>query len=320
MGNIKRGIKTAALKLKKHSPEILMVVGCASLVGAVGCAIWKTATCDVILEEHEEGMKKAEQHVKEQFKKIKEEGKDVKDGKIIYSKETAESDIILLQNKQKLKTVGKMAWHFAPVAVLTVVSATSFLGAFCIIKGRYTTVLGALTATTAAFEKYRKRVREDVGEEKDLYYRYGATKEKVSVTGEDGKKTKVEVVASSEEEVLPDGFFTFIFDERSSEYYKDMSTNIISLNGIRATLDMDLQAEGHLTAKDVFKRLKVWDFLTKEQKRKALYFGYFDDGSTHVDFDLYRMDNIEAIKHPDMCGGDFLVLELKGLRPLDVLI
>ena len=86
-------------------------------------------------------------------------------------------------------------------------------------------------------------------------------------------------------------------------------------------LDLDLQANGFIPAIDVFKRLGVWDQLTPEQKRKALYFGYFDDGNTHVDFNLYSLKNKDAIMHPEEhCGEDFLVLELRNLRPLDMLI
>jgi hypothetical protein len=317
--NLKRTFKVAALKIKKHSPEILMGVGVVSLVGAVGTAIWKTATCDKILDEHEEKMAEAERHVKEQHKKIKEEGADIKDGKIIYTDEDAANDIKLLQTKQWMKTVRKFAWHYAPTIALTALSATSFLGAFCIVKGRYTAVAGALAATTSAFDAYRKRVVEDQGEEKDLYYRYGVKKESVSVKGEDGK-TKKKDILTADEEVKGDGIITFVFDDRSREYYKDMSTNIISLNGIRATMDIDLQTEGFLTARDILKRLDVWDYVSKEDRRKSLRYGYYDDGKTHVDFDLYSIENKDKIMHPESCGGDFLILELRGLKPLDLLI
>lgn len=320
--NFKKTCKTALLKVKKHSPEILMGVGIVSLVGAVGTAIWKTATCDKILDEHEEAMNNAEEHVKEQKEKIEEANKKrVAKGKeaLVYTEEDEENDIQLFKTKAWIKTIGKMAWHYAPTIALTALSATSFLGAFCIIKGRYTAVAGALAATTSAFENYRRRVIEDVGADKDFEYRYGMKKEKATITKEDGTKEEVDAWTTTEE-VVGDGFFTFIFDDRSGEYYKDMATNIISLNGIRATLDMDLQSNGYLSGVDICKRLDVWEYLTKEQRRKLLYFGYYDDGNTHVDFDLYSLRNKDKIMRPECSGGDYLVLELKGLRPLDVLI
>jgi len=310
--NMKVAFKKAGLVLKKHSPEILVGVGVVSLFGAVGTAIWKTATCDDILDEHEKGMKDAEDHVNEQYKKIKAAGKDVKDGKIVYDKADAEEDIKLLQTKQWMKTVGKIAWHYTPTIALTAISATSFLGAFCIIKSRYTMVVGALAATTSAFEKYRQRVIEDQGEDKDFEYRYGYKKTLKTVKNEDGAKEKIDIWEKSDEEdieELEDGIFTFVFDDRSGEFYRDMRTNIISLNGIRATMDLELSAEGFVTAKDIFKRLDVWDQLTKKQRRLALKWGYYDNGDTHVDFDLYSVIN----------DGQ-LILELKGLKPLDTLI
>ena len=317
----KAKVNKALLKVKKHSPEILLGVGVVSLIGAVGTAIWKTATCDKILDEHEAGMKEASDHVEEQYKKIKAAGKDVKDGKIVYSKEDKEADIELLKTKRWVKTVGEIAWHYAPCIALSALSVTSFLGAFSILKGRYTAVSAALTATTSAFSAYRRRVVADQGADKDFEYRYGMKKDSVTVTNpETGKKEKLDAWTCAET-VAGDGLFTFIFDNRSGEFYRDMATNIISLNGIRATLDMELQANGFVTAKQVFDRLGVWDTLTKEQRRKALYFGYFDDGNTHVDFDLYSRRNKEAIMRPEENSGEsFLILELKGLRPLDQLI
>lgn len=325
--NFKRTVKKMALKIKKHSPEILMVVGTASLIGAVGTAIWKTATCDEILDEHEKAMSDAKDHIEESKRKIDElkaAGKRRKNGdKIVYTDEQAEADLKGAQMKIWMKTIGKIAWHYAPTIALTGLSATSFLGAFCIIRGRYTALAGAFAATTSAFENYRRRVIEDVGEDKDFEYRYGMRKETVKVVNpETGKKEEVEVYSCDEdaEETVSDGFFTFEFDERSGEWYRDMQTNVISLNGIRATMDCDLQAYGFITAKDIFKRLDVWDYLTKEQRRAALRFGYYDDGKTHVDFNLYSPKNKDAIMRGDGHLCDRLILELKGLRPLDTLI
>lgn len=317
--SLKKSFKKGVLIIRKHSPEILMGVGVVSLVGAVGTAIWKTATCDQILDEHEEKMKEAEAHIKESQEKVEELKKDPeKGGKIVYTDEDAEADLKGAQMKVWVKTVGKIAWHYAPTIALTALSATSFLGAFCIVKGRYTAVAGALAATTSAFEAYRERVREDVGEDKDLYYRYGVVKEKVPVVDENGKKTKEkEEAIVADKKVNGDGIFVFTFDDRSGEFFKDVTTDLITLNGIRSTLDMDLQAEGYLLARDILKRLDCWDTLTRKQRNEAMKWVYVDNGVCHVDFDIYNVRNRDAIMAGSNRRCDQLILELKGLVPID---
>lgn len=309
--NVSKILKTAGLTIKKHSPEILMVVGGASLLGAVGTAIWKTATCETILDEHEERMNECKDKVERA--KIKAEESN---GEIIYTDEDAANDLKGYTIKNYAKTVGKMAWHYLPTIGLTIASGASFLGAFCIIKGRYSAMASAFAVTASAFEAYRKRVIEEEGEERDLYYRYGVKKEKVSVIDpETGKTTKEkEEVNVTEEDVKGDGLFTFVFDERSGEYYKDMSSNLINLNGIIATFNIDTQAEGYVLNRDIFKRLDVWDSLTPKQKKESIKWGYADGDL--VDFGIYSARNRDAITNKGDRRSDQLILELRGCRPI----
>ena len=111
------------------------------------------------------------------------------------------------------------------------------------------TLLAASTAN--AFANYRKRVREDLGEEKD--YEYLTGKKVVAVTtDEEGNKVTVETTYEKDENEdhihIP---HSFIFDETNKTWSKSNSVNQNTLYDFLERINFDLETKRFLTENDM---------------------------------------------------------------------
>ena len=162
---------------KEHAPEILLGTGIAAGIATVVLACVETTKAGDILDKHKEEMDKIEE-----AKKVAKEGeyteKDIKKDKMIVFRDT---------------TVG-MAKLYWPAALTGVASITCILSGHKILAARYGAATAALSLTQTLFGKYRERVVEDQGIEKDRQYYYGSKIEKKAIEEEvvdpDTGKTK----------------------------------------------------------------------------------------------------------------------------------
>lgn len=183
--SLKSAGSSAKFKINKKAPTILMFVGGAGTVVAIGVACVKTRQLDDILSEHEKQL--------ERIKRIEEE--NAKRGN---NTKLAKETTAVYAN-----TGIRMARLYAlPIAI-------EFTSLFCIMKAhsmmtKRLATLGAAYATLdAGFREYRSRVAEKFGEEAEKKIRLGSKEIEVKkeIVDEDGNKTiateKVEVVDPS---------------------------------------------------------------------------------------------------------------------------
>lgn len=166
-----------ALKVLKHyTPEILAISGAASVaVGIVGVAK-ETYTADEIIAKH-----------KEERSKIAEAAEIAAEDPENYPFDEKREII-----KLYCKTAVKMARKYAVPVSLIVYGLTAMLGGVFILRRRNAVLMSAYTAITQAFNDYRARVREEMGDDFDRDIMTGAKHEEVEVeyTDENGKKKK----------------------------------------------------------------------------------------------------------------------------------
>lgn len=165
------------LKVQKHSPEILLVSGLTGFVGTVVLACRATTKLPELVEDHEKMMDDV--HLMEEdieHDATDETPKDLQKAKVrAYT--TIAKDYICL---------------YGPSVSLGLASGACIVGSYSVEKKRYTGLLGAYNGAMAAFETYRQRVREELGDEADQRFRYGWKKEQLvgETTDEKGKKKK----------------------------------------------------------------------------------------------------------------------------------
>ena len=142
---------------KFHSPQILLSTGLIFGAATVVISCVQTTKAGSILDKHKSDMDDIEK-----AKEIADPGeyteKDIKRDKLIVFRNT---------------TIG-MAKLYWPAALTGIISVTCILAAHKIMVGRLGAASAALTATQGLFSKYRERVVEDQGIEKDREYLYGS--------------------------------------------------------------------------------------------------------------------------------------------------
>ena len=148
----------AVMKLKKHSPEILVVAGIAGTVVSAVLACKATTKVAEILDETKgtldtihEGMETGAINGQEY---TTEDGK--KDTVVVYA-----------------QTGVKLAKLYGPAIILGTLSITSILASNNILRKRNVALGAAYAAIDKSFKEYRGRVIERFGEQVDTELKYG---------------------------------------------------------------------------------------------------------------------------------------------------
>lgn len=175
------------MKLGKISPELCLIGG---LVTGAACVV--TACCATL---------KSEPTVKEAKEKIEDiKGTcetDEETGKLIIGKEE-KAEIM----KYQVDTAVTVVKNFAVPIMLGIVSTLLHIGDNRILRGRLAMSAAAYAGLLESFNEYRRRVREDGGEDKDNEYLYGIKKKTIEVVDEDGNVSTKEIVETDNKRVL----------------------------------------------------------------------------------------------------------------------
>ena len=266
----KKIINQTGLKIKKHSPEILMVAGiaCRATLKAVEVFNEKDANTDIVHRCLEEKTDK-------------------------YSEEDAKRDLTVVYAQTGVKLV-KL---YAPSIILGGVSIASIVMGQRILKKRNIALAAAYTAVDKGFKRYRANVIDRFGEKVDKELRYDIKAKKVEnkVVDKNGKeKTVTETQYTIEGNPLENiSEYARFFDEATStEHHKDAEYNLMFLRRQQDYANEVLKAKGHLFLNDVYEMLGI-------PKTKAgqivgwIYDEKNPNGDNYVDFGIYRLSGYE---------------------------
>ncbi len=263
------------LKIKKHSPEILMVAGIAGTVASTIMACKATTKVNDILEP----VKSTIDIVHEGMEKGEIRG-------VEYSKEDGKKDLTIIY----IQTGVKLVRLYAPAITLGALSITSIVAGHNILKKRNIAIAAAYAAVDKGFKDYRKRVVERFGDELDRELRYNIKKEEIEteVTDENGNKTvKKETVSTIDSNPLAEySDYARFFDETSDQYHKDAEYNLMYIRRQQDWANEKLKSQGYLFLNDVYEALGIqktkaghvvgWIYDPKDEKR-----------DNYVDFGIY---------------------------------
>lgn len=257
------------LKIKKYSPEILLATGTVSIIGGVVVACKATLKVDDILAEAEENKKKIE------------------DAKCFdeYSEDDAKRDTAIVT----IRTGVNLVKNYIPSSVLIFGGLGCIYASYGIIRKRNIAITAAYTSLQTAFDNYRDRVKEEVGEEKEHDIRYGLKKTKVESLDENGKKSKKEVKVYPEEisEYSPHARF---FDASSRSWKDDPEYNLCFLKAQQSFANHLLQSRGHVFLNEVY------DMLGFDRTSAGQMVGWvLGNGDDYIDFGIYA-HNGEAVR------------------------
>lgn len=262
----------AEFTIKKNSPEILLGAGIVGFVGTVVLACRATCRADEVLEFHR--------------KKIKdiEDAKEIADadpeGEMSYDIEIYRQDKAI----RYLKTTGNLAKLYAPTVAVGALSLACILTSRNIMQKRYLGVVAAYNGLSAAFEEYRKRVRDEYGEGLDKHFRYGTTYDELPVYDENGKKTKEKEQVENTDTgmVIPNDDSCRFFDSSNPNWDKNPTFSMMWLRGQQDILNDILHTRGHVFLNEVY------DALGFSHTPQGAVLGWIDgEGDNCIDFGLY---------------------------------
>lgn len=234
----------AVMKLKKHSPEILVVAGIAGTVVSAVLACKATTKVAEILDETKgtldtihEGMETGAINGQEY---TTEDGK--KDTVVVYA-----------------QTGVKLVKLYAPAIILGTLSITSILASNNILRKRNVALGAAYAAIDKSFKEYRGRVIERFGEQVDTELKYGIKAKKfeeIEVDPETGKEKKVKKTVMVADPNLQSDYAVY-FDSKSRNYETNPDYNRMFLKAQQAFANDKLQTRGHLFLNEVLDDLDL---------------------------------------------------------------
>lgn len=235
------------LKGKKNSPHILFAVGVVGIVGTAYLASKAGAKAEKTLD--------------------------------------AAEPLTNLSKKEKAAVTADVIRIYTPTVLVGAVTIGCFTGSHYILHKRYTGVVAAYAVLDSAYKEYRKRVAEEVGEDRERELYYGT--QQIEVTDADGKTTIKTLSAGRSE-------YSKFFGPNNLNYYEgNPQYSLIFLKAQQKYADDRLKANGFLMLNDVYKDLgfepttrgAVVGWVYGEDGRdNYVDFGIFDDEGNFRDF------------------------------------
>ena len=279
-----RTFNRAGLKLKKHSPEIMVTAGVIGVVASAVMACKATTKASSIVDE-----------MKEEMDKIRE-AVDMADEET-YSKEDLKRDTSIVY----LQTGVKFAKLYGASIALGTLSITSILVGHNILRKRNLALAAAYTAIDTSFKAYRGRVVERFGKELDKELRYNIKAKEVEETVIDEKTGKEKVVNKTIDVVDPNEYSDYarFFDDGCNGWSKDPEFNLMFLKQQQSYANDLLKSRGHLFLNEVY------DLLGIQRTKAGNIVGWIYDeknpvGDNFVDFGIY---DINRPKNRDFVNG-----------------
>lgn len=270
----------AEFTIKKNSPEILLGAGIVGFVGTIVLACRATCRADEVLEFHRRKIK--------DINDAKEIADADPEGEMSYDVELYRQDKAI----RYLKTTGSLAKLYAPTIAVGTLSLACILTSRNIMQKRYLGVVAAYNGVSAAFEEYRKRVRDEYGEGLDKHFRYGTTYDELPVYDENGKKTKEkeQVEKTETEMMIPNDDSCRFFDSSNPNWDKNPTFSMMWLRGQQNILNDILHTRGHVFLNEVY------DALGFPHTPQGAVLGWIDgEGDNCIDFGLYD-PNKESVR------------------------
>ena len=273
VNNATRAFNRIGFKLKKHSPEIMVIAGVVGVVASAVMACKATTKASNIVEE-----------TKDQMDKIKTvaETHDAEE----YSEEDMKKDTTIVYTQAAVKFI-KL---YAPSVLLGVASITSILAGHNITRKRNIALAAAYATIDKGFKNYRANVVERFGKDLDKELRYNVKAKEFDeiVTNDKGKE---KTVKKSVEIADPNTYSDYarFFDDGCTGWQKDAELNLVFLKHQQNYANELLQRKGHLFLNEVY------DMLGIPRTKAGQIVGWVYDeknkrGDNFVDFGIYDMN------------------------------
>lgn len=251
------------LTAQKHSPVFLFGVGIIGVGATAVLACRATLKLSEVLDDGEENLKKVEVTVTDGDEEIKKASFGV-----------------------QLQTAIKIAKLYAPAVIVGVASVGALTGSHIILRKRNAAITAAYAVVHRSFDEYRGRVREELGAEKDLEFRFGTTEREIVEEGPNGPEVRV-IKGVDAEAVKKNQKVSYarIFDEYNPNWSNVPQQNQYFVQSIQNYANDLLRVKGKVYLNDVY------DMLGIESEDYGQIVGWVKDpegdGDGYIDFGVW---------------------------------
>lgn len=271
MNTASRTMHKVGFKIKKASPEILVIAGIAGVVTSTVMACRATTKAGDIITSHNDDMDKIHQASEME--------------NVDYTPEDAKKDTVIVYTQTAVKFI-KL---YGPSVLVGVASIACIVGSHNILRKRNVALAAAYAAVDKGFKEYRGRVVERFGEEldKELRYNIKAKEFEETIVDSKGKEKQVKKTVSIAD---PNGYSDYarIFDDGCKGWSKDPEYNLLFLKQQQNWANECLRGRGHLFLNEVY------DMLGIPRTKAGACVGWIYDkdhpvGDNFVDFGIYNL-------------------------------
>ena len=252
------------IKLRKHSPELLIAAGVVGTVVSTVLACKATTKLSTILDESKGNIETI--HKCENDKEMEER----------YSQEDAKKDLAIVY----IQTGVKIAKLYAPAVVLGTISIAGIVASNNILRKRNVALAAAYATVDKSFKEYRSRVVERFGADVDKELRYNIKAKKIEEMIKDpesGKEKKSKTTVNVAAPTVDD--YARFFDKTCRHYEENMNYNLMLLRSQQQLANDKLVADGFLFLSDVYDMLGI----TRTKMSQSVGWIYKPDGNSNGD-------------------------------------
>lgn len=275
MANLTRTFNRTGLKLKKHSPEILLAAGVVGVVASGVMACKATLKVEEIIDD-----------AKHKIDTIHEVSADPTMAEK-YSEEDSKKDLAIVYTQ----TAVKLVKLYGPSVALAGVSLGCMIGSNRILNKRNVALAAAYATVDKGFKEYRGRVIERFGKELDKELKYGIKAKEIEEVSVDEKGKEVST-KSTVEVMDPNSYspYSIIFDDGNTGWDPDPELTKYFLIQQQNWANDRLKAKGHLFLNEVY------DMLGAKRTKAGAQVGWVYDeknpvGDNYVDFGIFDIYN-----------------------------
>lgn len=273
ISNLTRMLNRTGLKIKKHSPEILLAAGTVGVVVSGVMACKATLKVNEILDES-----------KQQIDTIHSVAADPNMAEK-YTAEDSKKDLVIVYTQ----TAVKMIKLYGPSVGLGVVSLGCMISSNRILSKRNVALAAAYTAVDKSFKEYRSRVVERFGKQLDKELRYNIKAKEIEEVSKDEnghEVVKKEVVGVIDDDPNTYSPYSIVFDDGNEGWDPDPERTKFFLIQQQNWANERLKAKGHLFLNEVY------DMLGARRTKAGAQVGWVYDennvvGDNYVDFGIF---------------------------------
>lgn len=283
-----RTFHKVGFKLKKHSPEILVIAGVIGTVTSAVMACKATLKVKDVIDETKETI--------EDIHYCTGKGLKTADGEE-YTQEIANKELTIVY----VQTGWKFAKLYGPAVLLGIASIGCMVGSNKILRKRNIALGAAFTAMDKSFKEYRGRVIEKFGKDLDRELRFNTKAEQIeeTVVDENGKEYTVTKTVEIVDPNVTHSIYSVVFCEGNTGWTKNAELNKVFLLQQQNYANDKLRLNGLLTLNEVY------DMIGAPRTAYGQLAGwvYTEDSSVGDNFVDFGIFDINSEKKCDFING-----------------